>query len=88
MDIENDHIVVSKITTKNQGSYTLKMQYNAAEILPYHMEVSFAVENLKIPLNFMGSDTSIDRKAMKSNKTNTGTVKLQIKNYDIKKLLE
>ena len=84
LDIEKDHIVISEITTKNQGSYTLKMQYNAAEILPYHIEVSFAVENLKIPFNFMGSDTRINRKAMKSNKTNTGTVKLQIKNYDIR----
>tara|TARA_B100000953_G_scaffold298715_1_gene296234 strand:+ start:30 stop:692 length:663 start_codon:yes stop_codon:yes gene_type:complete len=88
LDIENDHIVVSKITTKNQGSYTLKMQYNAAEILPYHMEVSFAIENLKIPLNFMGSDTKIDRKAIKNTQTNTGIVKIQIKNYDIKKQLE
>ena len=88
LDIENDHIIISEITTKNQGSYTLQMHYNATEILPDHIEVSFAIENLKIPLNFMGSDTSIDRKAMKSNKTNTGTVKLQIKNYDIKKLLE
>ncbi|SFC68832.1 hypothetical protein SAMN04487907_10783 [Zunongwangia mangrovi] len=84
LDIENDHIILSEITTKNQGSYTLQMQYNAAEILPDHIEVSFAIENLKIPLNFMGSDTKIDRKAMKSNETNTGTVKLQIKNYDIR----
>ena len=83
LDIENDHIIISEITTKNQGSYTLQMQYNAAEILPDHIEVSFAIENLKIPLNFMGSDTKIDRKRMKSNETNTGTVKLQIKNYDI-----
>ena len=75
--------MVSKITTKNQGSYTLKMQYNAAEILPYHMEVSFAIENLKIPLNFMGNDTKIDRKAIKNTQTNTGIVKIQIKNYDI-----
>ncbi len=59
------------------------MQYNATEILPDHIEVSFAIENLKIPLNFMGSDTKIDRKTMKSNETNTGTVKLQIKNYEI-----
>ena len=83
LDIENDHIIISEITTKNQGSYTLQMQYNATEILPDHIEVSFAIENLKIPLNFMGSDTKIDRKRMKSNETNTGTVKLQIKNYDI-----
>ncbi|MCL6220286.1 hypothetical protein [Zunongwangia pacifica] len=45
MEQESNHIVISEITTKNQGSYTLKMQYNAAEISPDHIEVYFAIEN-------------------------------------------
>ncbi|MDN3594254.1 hypothetical protein [Zunongwangia endophytica] len=83
LDTENKHIIISEITTKKQGSYRLDMNYTSEEILPSYVEVSFAIENLKIPLNFMGSDTKIDRKTMRNSDTNTGKVKLQIKNYKI-----
>ncbi|WBL24148.1 hypothetical protein [Zunongwangia sp. HGR-M22] len=83
LDTENKHIITSEITTKKQGSYRLVMNYTSEEILPNYVEVSFAIENLKIPLNFMGSDTKIDRKTMRNSDTNAGKVKLQIKNYKI-----
>ncbi|WBL23788.1 hypothetical protein [Zunongwangia sp. HRR-M8] len=83
LDTENKNIITSEITTKKQGSYRLDMNYNSEEILPNYVEVSFAIENLKIPLNFMGSDTKIDRKTMRNSDTNAGKVKLQIKNYKI-----
>jgi hypothetical protein len=41
------------------------------------------MEKLKIPLNFMGSDTQINRKKMRNMDTKTGKVMLQITNYII-----
>lgn len=77
-------ITASKITTKKEGSYDLKMEYkNPEDILPSAVEVAFAIEKLKIPLNFMGSDTEIDRKKMRNTDTKTGKIKMKIDQYSI-----
>jgi len=87
LDVENERIAGSEITTKKNGTYKLSMQYEKKEaILPDYVEVSFAMEKLKIPLNFMGSDTQIDRKTMRNMDTKTGKVMLQITNYSINSL--
>ena len=84
LDTQNQRIAASEITTKKQGTYKLDMKYTAAQdILPDYVEVSFAIEKLKIPLNFMGSDTKIDRKTMRNMDTKTGKIKLKITNYKI-----
>ncbi|HEA28673.1 MAG TPA: hypothetical protein ENH91_01525 [Leeuwenhoekiella sp.] len=79
LDTISKRIDSSKITTKKEGSYALKMEYNGQDdILPAYVEVVFAIEKLKIPLNFMGSDTDIDRKKMRKMDTKTGKIKLKI----------
>lgn len=84
LDTQNQRIVASEITTKKQGTYKLDMRYAAnQDILPNYVKVSFAIKKLKIPLNFMGSDTTIDRKTMRNMDTKTGKIKLQISNYKI-----
>ena len=84
LDIEQQRIAASEITTKKNGTYKLKMQYDQAlTILPNYVEVAFAIEKLKIPLNFMGSDTKIDRKTMRNMDTKTGVLKLKITDYQI-----
>jgi len=85
MDVENQRIVQSEINTRKEGSYTLQMQYaNEKDMLPNYLEAAFAVERLKIPFNFMGKDTQIDRKQMKAKDTKTGVIKMQLKDYNIK----
>jgi len=85
LDVENERIAASEITTKKNGTYALEMEYPDVEaILPNQVQVSFAIEKLKIPLNFMGSDTDIDRKTMRQMDTKTGKITLQISNYNIK----
>lgn len=84
LDTKHKRIVKSEINTKKDGSYTLLMQYAAnKDILPSFIEAAFAVEKLKIPLNFMGKDTKIDRKKLKEEGTKTGKIKMKITNYSI-----
>ncbi|EAQ50437.1 MULTISPECIES: hypothetical protein [Leeuwenhoekiella] len=84
LDTEQQRITASEITTKKNGTYKLKMEYDrASTVLPSYVEVAFAIEKLKIPLNFMGSDTKIDRKTMRNMDTKTGILKLKITDYKI-----
>jgi hypothetical protein len=85
MDTKAVRIVQSEINTRKEGSYTLLMNYALLkDILPSYVEATFAIEKLKIPLNFMGKGTTIDRKKMRSMETKTGKIKMQIRNYNIK----
>jgi len=85
MDTKAVRIVQSEINTRKEGSYTLLMNYaQLKDILPSNVEATFAIEKLKIPLNFMGKGTTIDRKKMRSMETKTGKIKMQIKDYNIK----
>jgi hypothetical protein len=85
MDTKAVRVVLSEINTRKEGSYTLLMNYALLkDILPNYVEATFAIEKLKIPLNFMGKGTTIDRKKMRSMETKTGKIKMQIKNYMIK----
>lgn len=84
MDVKAKRMVESEINTRKEGSYTLLMQYaSVKDILPSYVEATFAIERLKIPLNFMGKDTKIDRKKMRSMETKTGKIKMQITDYNI-----
>jgi len=84
LDVIAQRIIASKITTKKEGTYSLKMDYkNVEDILPSAVEVVFAIEKLKIPLNFMGSDTDIDRKKMRNTDTKTGKIMMKIEQYSI-----
>jgi hypothetical protein len=85
MDTKAVRVVQSEINTRKEGSYTLLMNYALLkDILPNYVEATFAIEKLKIPLNFMGKGTTIDRKKMRSMETKTGKIKMQIRNYTIK----
>ena len=85
MDTKATRIVQSEINTRKEGSYTLLMNYaGLKDILPSYVEATFAIERLKIPLNFMGKGTTIDRKKMRSMETKTGKIKMKIKDYIIR----
>lgn len=85
MDTKAVRIVQSEINTRKEGSYSLLMNYALLkDILPSYVEATFAIEKLKIPLNFMGKGTTIDRRKMRSMETKTGKIKMQIRNYNIK----
>jgi hypothetical protein len=85
IDIEHQRIIESEINTKKDGTYTLVMHYEDEKmILPSLLEVDFEMERIKIPLNFMGKDTYIDRNKMRSEDLKTGKIFLQLTNYRFK----
>jgi len=80
-------VAETEISTKKDGAYNLKLNYeNSTKVLPALVEVSFEIERIKIPINFMGKDTDIDRKKMKAEGVKTGKIYLSISNYVIKHL--
>jgi hypothetical protein len=84
LDKYNRRIAESEISTKKDGSYTLEFTYeNEKKALPSKVAVSFEIDRIKIPLNFMGKDTDIDRKQMRAKGTKTGKIFLQMSNYAI-----
>lgn len=84
MDTKAGRIAESEINTRKNGSYTLLMQYPKSNtVLPSYVEASFAIERLKIPFNFMGKDTKIDRKKMRSMDTKTGKIKMRFEDYKV-----
>ena len=63
------------------------MRYeNENVLLPAMVEVNFEIERIKIPLNFMGKGTDIDRRKMRAEGMKTGKIFLQMSNYQIKKI--
>jgi hypothetical protein len=84
IDVQNRRIAESEISTKKDGSYKLVFQYEKnSSPLPAFVEVNFEVEKIKIPFNFMGKDTDINRKKMRADGTKTGKILLTITNYQI-----
>jgi hypothetical protein len=67
IDVLNNRIAETENNTKKDSTYNLIMNYeNNSNALPSLVEVNFKIEKIKIPLNFMGKDTCIDRKKNES----------------------
>ncbi len=85
MDTMTMRIVESEINTKKDGTYILTMHYeDNNSLLPFLVEVSFEIERMRIPLNYMGKDTEIDREKMNSEQIKTGKIILHINDYVIR----
>ncbi len=78
IDTVLNQIIVSEITTRNEGSYTIKMSYASDSLLPSEVIIEFEVEKIKIPLNFMGKDTKIDKEKFKDEKVKKGIIYLHL----------
>lgn len=88
MDTRLRRLVASEINTKKDGAYSLQFQYQQDQkVLPDKVTVHFEIEKIRIPINFMGKDTDIDRKKMRSAGSKTGAIYLTMSNYQIKTLL-
>jgi hypothetical protein len=87
IDTLNRRVAESEINTKNDGTYILTLKYeNVHTLLPDRVEVNFEIERIRIPFNFMGKDTDIDRKKMRAEGLKTGKIFLQLSNYQIRKM--
>ncbi|HIB48503.1 MAG TPA: hypothetical protein EYN07_11085 [Flavobacteriaceae bacterium] len=86
VDAQNNRIVWAEINTKKDGTYILNLTYpDKGAILPTSLNVSFEMDRIRIPLNFAGSDVSIDRKKMRETEQKTGTIVLNLEYTKIEK---
>ncbi len=84
MDTRAKRIVKSEISTKMEGVFTSSLNYkNDIDVLPTAIEVEFAVNNVKIPLRFLGKETQVDRKAIKQEGSKTGKIFLTLSEVQI-----
>lgn len=85
LDTKLKRVVETEINTKKDGTYQLNFQYNTDQkVLPDKVTVNFEIEKIKIPINFMGKDTQLDRKKMRAAGTKTGAIYLTMSEYQIK----
>ena len=85
LDVEKRRVVGFDLTTKEEGMFRAKLDYDSPkDLLPSKAVISFRVAKLKIPVNFMGKDTEIDRKKLREEGAGEGRVILSLSNYSIR----
>lgn len=86
IDTKGQRILESEMTTKKEGTFSMTYAYLAPEdILPAGIDVHFELEKLKIPLNFMGKDSKVDREALRSDEKKEGKIHLSFDYLEIQK---
>lgn len=84
LDTGNKRIQSFEVSTKNEGVYRVAFQFESVKkILPDKVKVSFELEKVSLPFNFMGKDTEINRKEMRQDGTKEGAIYLTIDYKDI-----
>ena len=82
LDTPNQRVAMAQVNTKKDGTYELKFKYDTPDkVLPDDLEVSFQIERIRIPFDFIGKDTEIDRKKMKEEGDKEGRIFLNMSNY-------
>ena len=84
LDTIRGHIVIADITSKNDGSYTLFLEYEENTPFPNKITVEFELERIRIPLNFMGKDTEIDKEQLKGDGLKKGKILLTMQWQEIR----
>tara|TARA_R110000772_G_scaffold59354_1_gene134456 strand:+ start:255 stop:911 length:657 start_codon:yes stop_codon:yes gene_type:complete len=86
IDTQKQRITWAEINTKKDGTYTLRLTYpDSRAVLPTKLDVSFEMDRIRIPLNFAGSDVTIDRKKMRKADQKAGKIALTLKYRSIEK---
>ncbi len=86
IDTQKQRITWAEINTKKDGTYTLELTYpDNRAVLPTTLDVSFEMDRIRLPLNFAGSDVSIDRKKMRKTDQKTGKITLTLNYRSIEK---
>lgn len=88
LDQKSKRLHATEINTKKDGAYQMEMEYQKTkDVLPQKVAISFEIEKIKIPINFLGKGSSIDRKKMNTKTAKTGKIYLQLIYSNIKKQL-
>jgi hypothetical protein len=85
LDVANRRVAGFELTTKEEGTFNAILDYpDKADILPSRAVISFQIDRLRIPINFMGKDTEIDRRALREDQPKTGRIILNLTDYAVR----
>lgn len=84
LDTKNLRVAAVEISTKKEGIFWVVFDFSQNDaVLPTKVTVQFEVERFRLPLNFMGKDTDINRKQMRSDGPKRGSIFLDINYLDL-----
>ncbi len=78
----------SESSTRNEGTFTVDFSYSDTLTLPSEMKISFEIENLKIPLKFIGKTQGINIDSKKAKGKQEGQVYIRFSNYEINQRID
>ena len=84
LDTEALRVLKTRISTEKNGVFDILYEYGREEPrLPSRIEVQFEVSDIRIPLRFLGRDTEIDRKGMRADSLQQGSIRLQLSEVEL-----
>jgi hypothetical protein len=85
LDTLTHQVMFSEINTKKDGAYQMLMMYDSAQqAIPDRVEVSFEIERIRLPLQYMGKEVEVDKSKMKAESFKKGRIILEIDAYDLR----
>jgi hypothetical protein len=87
LDPRATRILKSQISTKKNGVFDITYQYAApGDILPSQIRVDFLVNDIRIPLRFVGREAQVDKEQLKADPGQKGAITLQFSGYRIERV--
>jgi hypothetical protein len=84
LDTLTHQVMFSEINTKKDGAYQMLMTYvDDQQAIPDRVEVSFEIERIRIPLQYMGKEVEVDKSQMKAEGLKKGRIIMEIDVYDV-----
>lgn len=84
LDPGASRILKSQISTKKNGVFDITYRYGApADVLPSQIRVDFLVNDIRIPLRFVGREAEVDKEQLKADPGQKGAITLRFSNYRV-----
>jgi hypothetical protein len=84
IDVVNRRIVEAELATKKDGTFTLLLNYQEEESpLPERVEVKFDIEQIRLPLSYLGKNAVVMKDKMNTKETKEGRILIYLTNYRV-----
>jgi hypothetical protein len=85
LDTMTHQVMFSEINTKKDGTYQVLMTYKDDQpFVPAVIEVSFEIERIRIPLQYMGKEIEVDKAQVRAEDLKKGRIILEIEVNDLR----
>ncbi|MCF8367797.1 MAG: outer membrane lipoprotein-sorting protein [Bacteroidales bacterium] len=74
--------------TRDEGTFNVEFDYEGNSILPAEMRFSFEIENINIPMKFIGKAAGVDKEKLNSEGPKAGKVYIRFTNYQLNQKIE